>query len=73
MVVGHNPNLTEFLNKALVGGSGLRAIELKKGMIARVEKIGRKPAVLRWCMPPKVVRSIQQASASNSRPKAVSK
>ncbi len=73
MVVGHNPNLTEFLNKVLSGGSNLRAIELKKGMIARVEKIGRKPAVLRWCMPPKLVRSIQQASASNSRPKAVSK
>ncbi len=73
MVVGHNPNLTEFLNKLLSGGANLRAIELKKGMIARVEKIGRKPAVLRWCMPPKLVRSIQQASASSSRPKTVSK
>jgi phosphohistidine phosphatase len=73
MVVGHNPNLTEFLNKLLSGGANLRAIELKKGMIARVEKIGRKPAVLRWCMPPKLVRSIQQASASSARPKTVSK
>jgi phosphohistidine phosphatase len=73
MVVGHNPNLTEFLNKALSGDGNLRAIELKKGMIARVEKIGRRPGVLRWCMPPKLVRSIQQASASSSRPKAVSK
>lgn len=73
MVVGHNPNLTEFLNKLLAGGAALHALELKKGSIARVEKVGRKPAVLRWCMTPKVVRSIQMASASNSRPKTVSK
>jgi len=63
LVVGHNPNMTEFLN----------AVELKKGSIARVEKDGRKAAVLKWCMPPKVVRAIQQASASSSRPKTVSK
>ena len=48
-------------------------IELKKGAVAKVEKDGRKPAVLKWCMPPKVVRSIQQASASSSRPKTVRK
>jgi hypothetical protein len=51
----------------------LNAIELKKGAVAKVEKDGRKPAVLKWCMPPKVVRSIQQASASSSRPKTVRK
>jgi phosphohistidine phosphatase len=73
MVVGHNPNLTEFLNKLLSGSGAMRALELKKGAIARVEKEGRKAAVLLWCVPPKVIRSIQQASASNSRPKTVSK
>jgi phosphohistidine phosphatase len=70
MVVGHNPTMTEFLNK-LIGAA--RSVEVKKGSIARVEKEGRKGAILKWCMPPKVVRSIQQASASSSRPKAVSK
>jgi phosphohistidine phosphatase len=73
MVIGHNPNLTEFLNKIVAGGNSGNAIELKKGSIARVEKEGRKPAVLKWSLPPKVVRSIQQASANNSRPKTVSK
>ena len=73
LVVGHNPNLTEFINRLLGGGAALHVLELKKGSIARVEKVGRKAAVLRWCMTPKVVRSIQQASASNSRPKMVSK
>lgn len=71
MVVGHNPNMTEFLNKFV--GSPPTAIELKKGAIARVEKDGRKAAVLKWYLTPKVVRSIQQGSANNSRPKTVSK
>jgi phosphohistidine phosphatase len=73
MVVGHNPNMTEFLNRLLAGGGELHAIELKKGSIARVEKLARRPAALRWLMTPKLVRSIQQASASSSRPKTVSK
>jgi len=73
LVVGHNPNMTEFLSKLLSGGSPLQAIELKKGAVAKVEKLGRKPAVLRWLMTPKVVRSIQQGSASSSRPKTVLK
>ncbi len=73
MVVGHNPSMTEFLNKTLFGEGGHDAIEMKKGAVAKVEKIGRKSAVLKWCMPPKAVRLIQQASASNSRPKTVSK
>ena len=70
MVVGHNPTMTEFLNK-LIGATS--SVELKKGAVARVEKEGRRAAVLKWCIPPKVIRSIQQGSASSSRPKTVSK
>jgi phosphohistidine phosphatase len=73
MVVGHNPSMTTFLNKVLMPNGPANPIELKKGGVARVEKDGRKPAVLKWSMPPKVVRSIQQASASSSRPKTLRK
>jgi phosphohistidine phosphatase len=73
MVVGHNPSMTEFLNKTLFGEGRHNVIEMKKGAVAKVEKVGRQTAVLRWSMPPKVLRSIQQASASSSRPKTVSK
>jgi phosphohistidine phosphatase len=73
MLVGHNPSMTEFLNKLVYGDGSPNSIELKKGAVAKVEKNGRRPAVLRWCMPPKVVRSIQQASANSSRPKTVRK
>ncbi len=73
LVVGHNPSMTEFLNRLISGGASRNVVELKKGAVAKVEQEGRRPAVLRWCMPPKVVRSIQQASASSSRPKTVRK
>jgi phosphohistidine phosphatase len=71
MVVGHNPTMTEFLNKLI--GAAANSVEVKKGAIVRVEKEGRRAAVLKWCMPPKVIRSIQLASANSSRPKTVSK
>ena len=73
MVVGHNPNLSQFLNKLLPGGNGAGVIEMKKGSIAKVEKEGRNAAVLKWYMTPKVVRAIQHGSASSSRPKTVRK
>jgi phosphohistidine phosphatase len=73
MIVGHNPSLTEFLNQLVTGETAPQSIELKKGAIAKVEKAGGGAAVLKWCMPPKVVRSIQQGSAKSSRPKTVSK
>jgi phosphohistidine phosphatase len=72
MVVGHNPSQTEFLNRLLTGNSS-EAIELKKGAVARIDMEARKPAVLKWIMPPKVVRAIQEGSAKSSRPKMVSK
>ena len=72
MVVGHNPSQTEFLTQ-LVIGSASEAIELKKCAVARVDKKSGSPAVLKWMMPPKLVRAIQQGSARSSRPKTVSK
>src|SRR5256885_7496359 len=45
MVVGHNPNLSEFLGRC-VSETGCEAgVELKKGAVARVE-LGRNSAVL---------------------------
>jgi phosphohistidine phosphatase len=69
MVVGHDPSMTDFVNGVLSSGSPLAAIELKKAGVAKVEKELRRPAVLKWCMPPKVVQRIQHSSAKRSRPK----
>ena len=73
MVVGHNPSMTEFLLRILSGGDASAFLDLKKGAVAKVERVGREPAVLKWCVTPKVVRAIQKASASSSRPKTDSK
>ena len=72
LVVGHNPSMTEFLNKLLIGEDAPDAVEVKKATIAKVEKNGNQ-ATLKWCLPPKVLRAIQQDSAKSSRPKTVSK
>jgi phosphohistidine phosphatase len=68
MVVGHNPNLSEFLGRTISESGGDAGVELKKGGVARVE-IGRSGAVLQWCVTPKVLRSIYSAAAESSRPR----
>lgn len=69
MVVGHNPSLSTFLSRMLSGGSSDRAVDLKKGAVARVEFDGHKPGTLDWCLTPKVVETIQSAAMKSSRPK----
>jgi phosphohistidine phosphatase len=67
MVVGHNPNLSEFLG-AVVGRSEDARFDLRKGAIARVE-MGKRGGTLDWCLTPRVVRAAQESSALSSRPK----
>jgi phosphohistidine phosphatase len=73
MVVGHNPSMTEFIVQMLSGSGSAEFIDFKKGAVAKVEKDGSQPATLKWCLTPKVIRAIQKASASSSRPKTTSK
>jgi len=73
MVVGHDPSMTEFVNKVLSGGGPLAVIEMKKGSVAKVEKDIHRQTVLKWVMPPKVVQKIQRSSAKRSRPKTALK
>jgi len=72
LVAGHNPSLTKFLSE-MVAEKPSEALELKKGAIAKVEREDGNPAVLKWMMPPKVARALQQASAKSLRPKTSSK
>ena len=60
MVVGHNPNLSEFLGR-LIGGGSRTGIDLKKAGVARVE-VNRHRGVLDWCLTPKLVRALTEAS-----------
>jgi len=68
MCVGHNPNLSEFLGRAVSEAGCEASIELKKGAVAKVE-MGRNSAVLQWCFTPKILRELYAAAAESSRPK----
>jgi phosphohistidine phosphatase len=68
LVVGHNPNLREFLGR-LISERGCEAlVELKKGAVAQVE-MRRNSASLCWCFTPRILRTLHTAAAESSRPK----
>jgi len=68
MVVGHNPNLSQFLG-SVISDSGCEAsVDLKKGAVAKVE-MRRTSGTLQWCVTPKVLRSLYDAAVESSRPK----
>src|SRR5579863_1132765 len=53
MVVGHNPNLSEFAGRVISEPGCEANVELKKGAVAKVD-MGRNSAVLQWCITPRV-------------------
>ena len=67
MVVGHNPNLSQFLG-AMISDSGCEAsIELKKGAVAKVD-MRRTSGTLQWCLTPKVLRVLYDTAVESSLP-----
>lgn len=68
MVVGHNPNLTEFVSQIVTNGGSKKSIELKKGGIARVD-YSPKRSVLNWMVTPKLARALYGSAHSKSLPK----
>jgi phosphohistidine phosphatase len=68
MVVGHNPNLSQFLG-SVISDSGCEAsLEMKKGAVAKVE-LRRTSGTLQWCLTPKIVRALYDTAVESSRPK----
>jgi len=68
MVVGHNPNLTEFVSQIVTNGGSRKSIELKKGGIARVD-YSPKRSVLNWMVTPRLARALYNSAHSKSLPK----
>jgi len=71
-VVGHNPNLSKFLSLMVTGGLSERAVEMKKGSVARVE-MGAKRSVLNWVVTPRLIKSAYASAQVSSRPKTSKK
>jgi phosphohistidine phosphatase len=68
LLVGHNPNLREFLGR-VISDSGCEAVvELKKGAVAKVE-MRRNAGSLSWCITPRILRTLHTAATESSRPK----
>jgi len=68
MVVGHNPNLSQFLGAIISDAGSEASIELKKGAVAKVE-VRRNFGTLQWCITPKVARALYATAVESSRPK----
>jgi phosphohistidine phosphatase len=65
MVVGHNPNFSEFLGH-LIAENGSRAyVEMKKGAVAKIES-EQKKFVLHWLLTPRVATASSEASVNES-------
>lgn len=67
LVVGHNPNLFQFLGK-LITGNGGAAIRLRKASIAKVD-MEHHPPRLQWLIDPRSARAIYASVDKRSRPK----
>jgi len=70
LVVGHNPNLTQFLGQLLAGPTetSIPGVRLRKGSIARVS-LQRGPAVLQYLLDPRIIRALYATSTNSSRRK----
>ena len=74
LVVGLNPNLTDFIGSLLVpavynptddSSTGVAPVRLRKGSLARIN-LARGPSVLHWLLDPRTVRALYATSTVRS-------
>lgn len=70
LVVGHNPNISQFLSALLVPSSSTAfpLIRMRKGSVARLS-LTRAPATMQWLLDPRTVRALYTTSTKSSRRK----
>jgi phosphohistidine phosphatase len=68
LLVGHNPNLREFLGRVICANGCEATLDLKKGAVAKVET-RRSSGSLSWCFTPRILRALHTAAAESARPK----
>ena len=70
MVVGHNPNFSDFLGRT-IAGSGERAhVDLRKGSVAKIES-KQKKYVLDWLLTPRLAKAAADANVGESASSSV--
>jgi phosphohistidine phosphatase len=79
LLVGHNPNLHQFIAKLISGNGngngnghnhlqGGGSIRLRKGAIARVD-LAKRPPQLQWLIDPRLAKIVYASVTKSSRPK----
>ena len=67
LVVGHNPNLFQFLGR-LITGNGGAGVRMRKASVARID-MDKHPPLLQWLIDPRMARWIYASVAKSSRSK----
>jgi phosphohistidine phosphatase len=67
MVVGHNPNFSDFLGQTISTNGSRAFVSIKKGAVAKVES-EQKRMVLQWLLTPRVARASADASSFQAAP-----
>ena len=67
LIVGHNPNLFQFLGR-LITGNGGAGVRMRKGSVARID-MEKHPPLLQWLIDPRMARWIYARVAKSSRSK----
>lgn len=67
LVVGHNPNLFQFVGR-LITGNGGAGVRMRKGSVARID-MDKHPPLLQWLIDPRMARWIYSSVAKSSRAK----
>lgn len=67
LMVGHNPNLFNFLGR-IITGNGAAGVRMRKGSVVRID-MSKHPPLLQWLVDPRMARSIYDSVGKSSRPK----
>lgn len=65
MVVGHNPNFSDFLGRTIAGSSERAHVDMRKGAVAKIES-KQKKYVLDWLLTPRLAKAAADANAGES-------
>ena len=71
LVVGHNPNLQQFMGQ-LIGTNGRDCFRLRKAGMARFD-LTKRPGTMFWMVEPRLLRSIYTSATKSSRRKTSKK
>ncbi len=75
LLVGHSPNLPQFLGSLIMNGSatpGRASIRMRKGAIARID-LTRRPGLLHWLVDPHILKGVYGNATRPVRRRAIGK